>query len=443
MQPVSAAEFDRAMAGFAPFEPRPQLAVGVSGGADSLALLLCADRWAKRRGGKATALTVDHGLRSGSAKEAARVRAWATARGIDHRTLRIKWDRIPRANLQDAARRARYGELAAWCRTHGVVHLAVAHHLDDQAETFVLRLRRGSGVDGLSAMAGVVERDDYRILRPFLAFPKARLVATLEKAGQPWIEDPSNTDLRNARVAVRAALPDLEPSGLSAPRLAATARVMARARRALEAETNGVLGRTAWCHPAGFVRIDLAALAAAHTHVPEEIGLRVLARALMTVSGAVYPPRLKSLAALHAACIHDARPRGRTLAGCRLTFKGSTLFVSRETSATAPPLALVAGTRQVWDGRFEVTSPRDLAAGLRCGALGQLAPHRALGALLTHPLPAAVAAALPAVARRGFLYIGYGLAGPGGKARFRPPGLIFAPPQPLAAPLFAAAPDQS
>ena len=171
-------EFADLMARFAPFESKPVLAAAVSGGPDSMALALLADRWARKRGGSVVALTVDHRLRHGSGAEAHRVASWMKHRGIRHHVLRRRGD-APVGNVQAKARQARYELLSQWCRRHGVLHLLLAHHRDDQAETVLLRLARGSGVDGLAAMSPVAETPDLRHLRPLLALPRDRLLATL------------------------------------------------------------------------------------------------------------------------------------------------------------------------------------------------------------------------------------------------------------------------
>src|SRR5580700_10131771 len=154
--PVAAAEFAGLMAPFEPFEARPRLAVAVSGGADSMALALLAQRWAEARGGELTALTVDHRLREAAAGEAAQVGRWLGQRGITHRIL-VREDGHPRGGVQAAARDARYRLLESWCREAGVLHLLVGHHREDQAETLLLRLARGSGLDGLAGMAALAE----------------------------------------------------------------------------------------------------------------------------------------------------------------------------------------------------------------------------------------------------------------------------------------------
>ena len=156
--PIGAAEFAALLDPLGPFEPAPLLAVGVSGGADSLALVLLADRWARARRGSVLALTVDHALRDGSAAEAAQVGHWLAARGIAHEVLR--WDGPkPATAIQETARAARYRLLGQRCAGTGILHLLLAHHRDDQAETVLLRRAQGSGRDGLAGMAAIRETD--------------------------------------------------------------------------------------------------------------------------------------------------------------------------------------------------------------------------------------------------------------------------------------------
>ncbi|CCC97941.1 protein of unknown function [Azospirillum baldaniorum] len=187
--PISASEFAARMDRLGGFETRPRVAVGVSGGADSLGLVLLAQRWAAERGGDVLALIVDHGLRAESAAEAARVGGWLQARGVAHAILR--WDgEKPASGIQEAARAARHHLLAERCRKEGVLHLALAHHRDDQAETVLLRFSRGSGIDGLAGMAPVRAAGAVRVIRPLLDLPHKRLVATCRAFGQEWIEDP-------------------------------------------------------------------------------------------------------------------------------------------------------------------------------------------------------------------------------------------------------------
>lgn len=380
---IEEGEFAALMARLGPFEPRPEIAVAVSGGADSMALALLAHRWALARGGRAHALTVDHRLRPESGDEAAQVGVWMAALGIGHHCL-VREGARPAGDLQAAARAARHALLEGWCRAGGVLHLLLAHHREDQAETLLLRLARGSGVDGLAAMAPIAERPFVRLLRPLLGVPRARLAATLERDGQPWIDDPSNADRAYARVRLRGLLPELAAEGMSAARLAATARRMGRARAALEAMVSALLAACAAPHPAGFVRLDPMPLCAA----PPEIGLRALSRVLACAGGAEHGPRMERLERLWQA-LRDGLDRPRSLAGCLLLPQRDALLVCREPRAVAEPVAAQPGGEVVWDGRFRATFAGRPDPAARLGALGAEGFR-------------AVAAAQPAIARPAF-----------------------------------------
>jgi tRNA(Ile)-lysidine synthase len=357
-RPVSDEAFARALAAAGPFEATPQLAVAVSGGADSLALALLADRWARARGGCVTALTVDHGLRPESGSEARRVGAWLAAHGIAHHIL--PWQEAkPATGIQEHARAARYRLLGQWCRAHGVLHLLLGHHRDDQAETFLMRLQRGSRFDGLAAMPLVAETRDGRLIRPLLGVAKADLVATLNVIGQDWIEDPTNRDLAFARSRLRALMPTLERAGLDADALAATAARYGRARAALEESTARLLAQCAALHPAGYARMDRARLLAA----PAEIGVRALARALVVIGGRVYPPRAEPLERLYAG-LGAGGNAVRTLAGCRIEGRGDEVLVCRELRRPPARVLVAPATRLFWDGRFVI------ALGARAPAAG-------------------------------------------------------------------------
>lgn len=386
--PLNAAEFAALMAPLEPFEARPDLAVAVSGGADSLCLALLAAEWARARGGRAVALTVDHRLRPDSASEAAQVAAWLAARGMDHHVL--VWDGAkPGADIQAAARAARYALLEQWCAARGVLHLLLAHHRDDQAETLLLRLGRGSGVDGLAAMAPIAERFSLRLLRPLLTVPRARLAATLTAAGQDWIEDPSNRNPVFARARLRARLPELAAEGLAPERLAATARRMARAADALDGAVAEVAARKVEFFDAGY------ALAAPDTFadLPEEIGLRLLVRLVRAVGGGEHPPREERTEALYGR-LCKGLDAAATLAGCRVVSWRGRLLFCREAGRMAPPLMLAAGQDMVWDGRFRLSVPADVPPGLQVGGLGDGAPPEVRRLLVQ--LPAAVRPTLPA-----------------------------------------------
>ncbi|MDB5410035.1 MAG: tRNA lysidine(34) synthetase TilS [Rhodospirillales bacterium] len=387
--PLGDDEFAACMALLPPFERRPFIAIAVSGGPDSLALALLADRWARHRGGRIVALTVDHGLRPESADEARRVADWLAGRGIAHATLTWRPTAIV-GNRQAAARTARYDLLAGWCKAAGCLHLMTAHHRDDQGETLLLRLARGSGLDGLAGVPSVRELAACRILRPLLAVPRARLAAVLAREAQPWIEDPSNDSAHYARVRLRRSAVLLASEGLGSARLAATARRLGRARTALEAAVAETLSRAVAMHPGGFALFDAGCLAP----LGPEIGLRALSRLVAAVGGAEFPPRLERLERLHAS-LRAGLPSARTLGGCRLVPWRGRVLVCREPAAVAGALPLVPGTTVCWDGRFAVSLAAGASDGLTVGALADEMPSEARRAAL--PIAGAARKAFPAI----------------------------------------------
>jgi len=385
---LTGSAFHSLMTPLGPFEAAPRLAVGVSGGADSMALAVFAEDWARARGGRVTALIVDHGLRPESAGEAAAVGRQMSELGIEHRVL--TWHGAkPQSGAQDHARRVRYALLSDWCREAGILHLLLAHHRRDQAETVLMRLAGGSGPDGLAAMAAVVETPAVRLLRPLLVINPERLRATLRDRGVTWIEDPSNLDPAYQRNRVRAALPGLAESGITDTSLAEFADRMARARAALEDSAARLVGRAVHLHPAGFARIDRQSLASA----PAEISLRALGRVLAAVGGRAYGPASAKLERLHARLARDGADVRNTLAGCRVISDGRSLLVCREQRGLPEPTAVTAGKRLLWDGRFRI----DLRPGRGRAKLAALGDARGGVGALGSAVPAPVQPVLPAL----------------------------------------------
>ena len=351
-------------------------ALAVSGGPDSTALMLLAARWAVGQGHPAPiVVTVDHGLRSDSKSEAAQVAAWAGALGLRHETL-VWHGPKPNSNIQAVARHARYGLIGQFCANHGITAVLTGHTLNDQAETVLQRLGRGSGVDGLAAMARdghlpVAQPDlrHIRLVRPLLGVLRERVMATLKAFDHPWIEDPSNQDMQYGRVRMRRALALLAPEGITVERLAQTAVHMARARSALTRATDALCAQAAVFHDAGYVRVDGAALFTAS----DELALRALSRLLMTIGGAAFPPRYDRLVRLFDAMQADRSDhtrfgRGRTLAGCRILSPDchGRFLIVRELRALNQRLAERDQTVQIgfgqtvtWDNRFQLTLAPD------------------------------------------------------------------------------------
>lgn len=321
---------------FADWRAAPAIVLAVSGGPDSLALMWLAARWRKalKQGPALAVVTVDHGLRPEAAAEARAVKRLAASLDLPHRTLRWNGDK-PRTGIQAAAREARYRLLAQAAKTLGASHVMIAHTRDDQAETVLMRLSRGSGIAGLAAMAREIERDGVVLARPLLDVPKARLVATLTKARIAFATDPSNADPRFTRPRLRELMPQLAAEGCDARSLVRLAARAARADAALELMTNGA-EQFLETQGAGRPGVDARAFLA----LAAEIQIRLLLRALAR-HGHEGPAELGKVEALSETLKQAAAGRAPSAGKIRLkqTLAGAviTLTSDRLVIAPAPP----------------------------------------------------------------------------------------------------------
>ncbi|MCD1625941.1 tRNA lysidine(34) synthetase TilS [Seohaeicola saemankumensis] len=334
-----------------------RVGIAVSGGGDSMALLCLAQQAAAPLGCKLAVATVDHGLRAGSASEAADVARYCAAQGLPHDTL--LWEHGPVCgNLQAAARDARYGLLAAWARAREIPTVLLGHTLDDQAETFLMRLGREAGLDGLSGMARQFARNGVQWHRPLLDTTRAKLRDTLISAGLGWSDDPSNEDHRFDRIKARTALQALGPLGIDA---AGLGRVMSQLQDARDALRHAVhrVAVQAIRQDYGALVIDWPALEAE----PPEILRRCMVSALVWVSGAPYPSRREDLALVIAAMADEGQ---KTLSGCIVKRQGQAVRIMREHRAVRD---LVTRTDAIWDHHWRLDGPH--ASALHIGALGE------------------------------------------------------------------------
>ncbi len=310
---------------FAGLGPTPVL-LAVSGGADSLALMHLASRWA---GAPLHVATVDHGLRAASGAEAEGVAAAAAALGLPHATLVWQGPK-PRTAIQERARTVRYALLAEHARALGAAHILAAHHADDQAETVLMRLARGSGPGGLAGMRrDTALASGVTLVRPLLGCRKADLVALCQAIGQPFLDDPSNRDPAFARARLRLAAPAAAALGLDVATLTRLAARLARAETALEVEARRCLQSLGGRQQPGRFEVAVTPLLGAEP----EIVLRVLRFALAATLPAHPPPRLDRLERL-AAALHEALRRG---APHRASLGGACLTLGRDTMLTIVP----------------------------------------------------------------------------------------------------------
>jgi tRNA(Ile)-lysidine synthase len=344
--PVSAAEAKTLFASLIRF---PALLLAVSGGPDSTALLLLMARWrgALKRGPRLLAATVDHGLRRASAGEARAVAALARRLGVPHRTVRWRGKK-PTTGLQEAAREARYRLLAAVAKSAQASAIVTAHTLDDQAETVLLRMSRGSGLSGLGAMARESPLSGYgqhiTLVRPLLDVPKARLIATLARAKIKFADDASNRDPRFTRARLRALMPALAGEGLSARSLSRLALRLRRADVAIETAVDDAMGRLSRdaCSDDGVIVLD----AEKFIRLPAEVAVRLLGRAVARAgaAGAVRLGKLESLYEDLARAHASKTPRlRRTLGGALVTLSPSKLLLERAPPRRTPSPAGMTG----------------------------------------------------------------------------------------------------
>lgn len=320
------------------------IAVGVSGGADSLALVL----GLKDVGCKVVALTVDHGLRKESAQEAGYVAQVMQKNGIEHHILCWQGDK-PASGVEEAARKERYRLMFEFCHQHGIKYLATGHHLRDQAETFLLRLARGSGVFGLSGILPLSRRGGISVIRPQLDKTPEELKEFLRRKNIRWVEDPMNENEDFARVKIRKFLPQLQEIGIDEKRLAETAAVLAKTRDFIETEVNGFIEN--------YVRnFDGAAFGLSwlkFKNLPHELALPLLGKLVREISRADYRPEAKEVERV----LESSDFRGCTLGGCELFLAAKRLWIIPQEADRK------IMKKQDWE-LFEVKSPKYRNCGL-------------------------------------------------------------------------------
>ncbi|WP_081979459.1 tRNA lysidine(34) synthetase TilS [Pseudooceanicola atlanticus] len=341
------------VAGYLTATPSAPIGVAVSGGSDSLALMILMRDWAQEVGADLRVVTVDHGLRAEAAEEAQYVGRIAADLGLSHDILRWQgWDGT--GNLQDRARRARYSLMTDWAKENGIEVIALGHTADDQAETFLMRLSREAGADGLAAMQAKRLQRGITFLRPMLSLHRAELQAFLTRRDLTWVSDPSNDDPRYDRVRARQALQVLEPLGVTVASLNQVSRNLADIRETLAWYT--------FVEARQHVRVDhgdiVIPLAAYRTFRPE-ISRRLLQQALIWVSGAEYPPRRKGMTLLQLSL---SAGTGMPLAGCRVTVARGDIRITREAAALKD---LTAAPGEPWDGRWRLIGPAVPGAEVR------------------------------------------------------------------------------
>ncbi|MDB5561083.1 MAG: tilS [Hyphomicrobiales bacterium] len=338
---------------FAPFLGHQSLGLAVSGGPDSLALMLLVARWRQQLAQPPAIFvyTVDHALRQEAAGEAAMVVREAERLGLPARALR--WDgEKPMTGVSEAARQARYRLMSQAMAEDGVEVLVTAHHRDDQAETILMRLAHGSGLHGLQGMSAEAEVEGVRLLRPLLGIAPEVLRAVVNAEGVSAAQDPSNHDEDYERVRWRRMLPRLAELGLTSSRLGQFGQRVQQADTALEFYAAAAIADGVRFDPLGAVAMQWQWF----LDLPEAVGTRVLATLMAAAGGEQRPRALGIVETAYAAlAASDGDGIGRTALGCVFRRKADTIWLVREPGRKAfPEMRLAPQAAATWDHRFVI-----------------------------------------------------------------------------------------
>jgi tRNA(Ile)-lysidine synthase len=345
---------------FADLAAEPALVLAASGGPDSTALLYLMARWRALRQPvpHLVAVSIDHGLRPEARHEAAAVKRLAEKLGVEHRSMRWSGPK-PAAGIQESARVARYQLLRIAARRAKARCVVTAHTLDDQAETVLFRMARGSGLAGIRGMARAVPIDDLAygrpsaavhfardrdassrlsvvVVRPLLEVPKARLIVTLQTAGIAYLQDPSNADPRFARSRLRQLMPALADEGLTPQCLVRLARRVRRSEAAHEAVVDWAARRLGLGTDTRRVTLS----GTEFSEFPVEIGLRLLGRAIGTIGteGPVEFGKLEAMSEALRAALAGGAPRfRRTLAGAMVSLQRNCIVIEEAPARCSRP----------------------------------------------------------------------------------------------------------
>lgn len=335
-----------------------KIAIAVSGGIDSLALVFLVKEWIKSKSPniELVALTVDHKLRPTSTEEAEYVHDLMNKNDIEHHIL--TWDSLKnQSNIEFHARNARYELMTSFCKQEGIENLLIAHHLQDQAETFMIRLFRGSGIDGLSAIQNESEVNGIKLIRPLLNIKKQDLTEYLVQNKIEWVEDESNEDEKYLRNKIRKFLDSLDEKDLIVNRISNTVNEISKARKIIENDLLNRASEMVEISDLSFVKLNLKKF----QKLDKDLGLRLLAWIFMDVSGNEYKPRLEKLKRFYNKIVQERGiNKKQTFYGCcfYLHETGRLIFY-REVSKVRSGLKNIGNNEYLWDGRFIVKNIDD------------------------------------------------------------------------------------
>ena len=343
--------FFKIMDSFGPYEKNPHLAVAVSGGCDSLCLAILAKEWTQTKGGKITALIVDHGLRKNSKKECKETQNILKKRKIFSQCFQWKLSKIPKSGVQEKAREFRYNIFEDWCFKKNIVHLLVAHHFEDQKETFLMRLNDNSNIYGLACMPKILLKKKIRILRPFLDFKKKEIIEYLKEKRINWLEDPTNVSSKYFRNRLRKILPTLKKKGLTDNKLKKILKRAQRERKKIEKKSIAWLIKNVEIDTLGYATISFDSLKLLN----KDDFIFIFSRILNVISGSLYPTKSKYVYNFYKKIKSNENIKNTNLGGCHVFIFKKILYICREIFKKNRKQKInFQFNKIIWDNRFEI-----------------------------------------------------------------------------------------
>ena len=341
--------FFKEMEKLGPYENKPHIAIAVSGGSDSMCLLMLANEWVKKKNGKITALVVNHKLRKESEAECYKLKNFFKINNI--KNYFFEWKKNKKKNsIQERSRNFRYREFESWCYKNSVFHLLVGHHFDDQKETFLIRLNNNSNSYGLACMPKIIFKKKIRILRPMLNLKKEDILNYLIEKKINWFEDSSNNDSKYIRNNYRKALPKLEKEGLSDKILEKILDKAKRNRTQIEEKAVNWFVKNIEIDTLGFALINYNNL----KKLDQNYFIFIITRIINLISGSVYPTKSKYIINFFNKLELKNNFKPFNLGGCHFFLLKEKLVICREILKNNKKNINSKFDCFYWDNRYEI-----------------------------------------------------------------------------------------
>ncbi len=343
--------FFKTMNSLGPYEKNPHLAVAVSGGSDSLCLAILAKKWVNIKGGRITALIVDHGLRKSSGQESRKTLKLLKKQKILSHHFKWELSKKPKNSVQEKAREFRYNIFEEWCYKKNIKYLLIAHHFEDQKETFIMRLNSNSNVYGLACMPKVLLKKEIKILRPLLDLKKKDIIDYLKEKKINWIEDPSNNSLKYSRNRLRKILPKLEEKGLTDSNFRRILKRAQKERKKIESKFSFWLIENVRIDTFGYAAVDFRNLKL----LDKNDFIFIFSKLLNMISGLFYTPKSKYVYNFYKKIKSNEIINKTNLGGCHIFFLKKKMYICREIFKKSRKQEInFQFNKIVWDNRFEI-----------------------------------------------------------------------------------------